>query len=123
MEARIRLQRSGGPALHYVTYCQHCAEPECLAACLKAVIHRDGGLVLRNFDGCFACSACEVACSAGAVVFDSLVNAYMTCDQCGGNPVCVRVCPNGALTFEEAGTFSSSLRADYAQQKAGVKEK
>ena len=122
-EARIRLQRAGGAKLQYVTYCQHCADPECLKACLKTIIRKDGGLVLRNFNGCFACSACEVACPMGAVVYDSCVDAYMTCDQCGGDPVCVKICPTGALSFVDAAEACVDRRAAYAAQKVDVKER
>ncbi len=122
-ESRIRLRRTGGPMLQYVTYCQHCADPECVKACLKTIIHKEkDGLVVRKFDECFACSACEVACPVGAVVYDSGKDAYMTCDLCRGDPLCVKVCPTGALTFVDAAQSSVERRGAYALQKIEGKE-
>ena len=121
-ESRIRLRRTGGVELQYVTYCQHCADPACLKACLKTIIYQDGQRVLRNFDSCFACSACAVACPIGAVVYDSGLDAYMTCDQCGGDPLCVKVCPTGALSYEDAAQSSAELRTSYAEKRTVPKE-
>lgn len=118
-ESRIQLRRTAGVRLQYVTCCQHCADPECLKACLKTIIRKENGRVLRRFDGCFACSACAVACPIGAVVYDSGLDAYMTCDLCGGDPLCCKVCPTGALRYEEPAASSVERRSAYARKKQG----
>lgn len=116
-EGRIRIRRAAGVPGRYAVYCQHCADPECVKACLKTIIRKENGLVLRDFQGCFACSACEVSCPVGAVVYDSGLDAYMTCDLCGGDPLCVKVCPTGALQFLEASEASAARRGAYAGKK------
>lgn len=121
-ESRMQLRRAGGVQLQYTTYCQHCADPACLKACLKTIIRKEGELVVRNFEGCFACSACAVACPMGAVVYDSGVDAYLTCDQCGGDPLCVKICPTGALSFAEPAQSSVERRSSYAEKRHDPKE-
>ena len=71
---------------------------------------------------CFACSACAVACPMGAVVYDSGVDAYLTCDQCGGDPLCVKICPTGALSFAEPAQSSVERRSSYAEKRHDPKE-
>lgn len=115
-ESRIQLKHTAGAKLQYAVSCQHCADPECLKACLKTIISKDGDKVVRKFQECFACSACAVACPIGAVVYDSQLDAYVTCDLCDGDPVCVKVCPTGALRYEEPAAASADRRSAYAKQ-------
>lgn len=117
-EARIRLKGAGTQG-QYAAVCQHCAEPACMAACLKTIIRQENGRVVRDFPSCFACSACAVSCPMDAVVYDSREDAYMTCDLCGGDPLCVKVCPTGALRYEEPALASAGLRAAYARTAVG----
>ena len=117
-EARIRSRRTGGVDTQYVSVCQHCAEPVCESACMRGIIDKDPvtGVVSRRQEDCFACAACKVMCPHGAVIYDSGLDAFDTCDFCGGDPVCVKVCPIGALRFEEPGAVSSEFRSQYAQR-------
>lgn len=112
-QARIRVRRTGGRDTEYVTFCQHCAEPVCVTACLKGIIDKDlrTGLVSRDTKGCFACAACSVMCPMDAIVHDTDQDIYVTCDTCGGDPECVKICPAGALRFCEASEASRSIRS------------
>ena len=114
--ARIRLERIGGAKRTFVTFCQHCAEPACVTACLKNIIEKnaDTGAVTRRIEGCFACAACSVQCPVGAVTFDSAKNAYTTCDCCDGDPLCVKICPTGALSYAEPSSTSRNFREAYS---------
>lgn len=111
-ESRIRIRRVGGRETEYAAVCQHCAEPVCVSACLKGIIDKDPvtGVVSRNTDGCFACAACAVMCPMDAIVHDTDMDAFVTCDTCGGDPVCVKVCPTGALSYGEASEISRAIR-------------
>lgn len=117
-EARIRLRRTAGIETQYVAYCQHCAEPVCTTACLKGIIDKDPvtGIVSRDFEYCFECAACSVLCPMEAVVYDSSLKAYVTCDFCGEDPLCVKVCPTGALAFEEPSQASVEKRGKHGRR-------
>ena len=113
-EARIQVRQAGGRETEYVSFCQHCAEPVCVSACLKGIIDKDlkTGIVGRETDRCFECAACSLLCPMGAVVHDTSLNAFVTCDACGGDPVCVRACPTGALSYGEPSQISSNVRSE-----------
>mgnify|MGYP005857452547 CR=1 FL=1 len=116
-ESRIRIRRSGDPDVQNVSVCQHCETPVCVTACMRGCIHKDPatGFVRRNVKGCFACASCNVWCPIGAIFYDSDEDAFVTCDRCGGDPLCVRVCPTGALRYEEIGGVSDTRRQAYAR--------
>ena len=89
--------------------CRHCEQPACLEACPQNAIRKlDGGEVKRMNMLCTGCGSCTVACPFG--VIEPIVKSYVIskCDLCaarveeGKEPACVRACPAGALTFEEA---------------------
>jgi len=44
---------------------------------------------------------CTQACHFGNAVYDVLTNSILKCDECQGDPACVRMCPNKALDFIE----------------------
>lgn len=124
-ESRIRINKTNAVALQSPTYCQHCAEPVCVSACLKGIIDKDivTGVVSRQHEKCFECAVCSVMCSNGAVVYDQDLKAYVTCDLCGGEPLCVKVCPTGALRFEDPETTSVNMRNKHGNrifQQEGV---
>jgi carbon-monoxide dehydrogenase iron sulfur subunit len=45
--------------------------------------------------------SCVFACPFGATFVDQDSGRVLKCDLCDGDPTCVKVCPTGALTFEE----------------------
>ncbi len=114
----MRVRRVGGRETEYVTFCQHCAEPVCVSACLKGIIDKDPvtGVVSRQTEKCFECAACSVMCPMDAIVHDSEEKAFVTCDLCGGDPVCVKACPNGAITYGEPAEISADVRRKNAVQ-------
>lgn len=97
-------------------YCQQCAEPVCVTACMRGIISKgEDGLVVRKTEDCFRCAACAVMCPVGAPVFEHKANAFVTCDLCGGDPVCAKVCPTGAIRYEEVEETIAAKRDAYAQ--------
>ena len=112
-EARVRIQTE--PILR-AAYCQHCAEPTCVTACMRGIISKgEDGRVVRKTEDCFRCAACAVMCPVGAVVLDRQENAFVTCDLCGGDPLCVKVCPRGAIKYEDVEAAIEEKRNRYAQ--------
>ena len=120
-EARIHVSCAEGPDVLRVAVCQHCTEPVCVSACMRGIIDKDSetGRVTRRYEDCFRCAACKVMCPVGAIVLDHDVNAFLTCDLCGDDPVCAKICPTGALCFQDLNEASAALRTRYAQRALG----
>lgn len=87
-----------------ILVCQHCASPDCVLACpTDAMVLDERGVVLLVEDGCERCGACASNCPHNAIFYHALQDRYLKCDLCasrGGRPLCVEICPVGALTLE-----------------------
>ncbi len=88
-----------------IDVCQMCTQPDCLAACPSgALVMDERGVVQFVYDDCLICGLCADSCPHNAIFFDPLTDRYMKCDLCAGRvqgPLCVELCPVGALTLEE----------------------
>jgi Fe-S-cluster-containing dehydrogenase component len=83
--------------------CQHCDEPECLQACPTGALHIDANTGARVIDAdiCVGCQLCLNACPFNPPRIRFNVNKHICfkCDLCDGEPLCVKFCPTGALSF------------------------
>jgi len=101
-KARIRTKRQDLPERTSVTYCRHCPEPECLEACPVGALTKDTetGIVTVNINECTGCGQCVDACEYEAIYLHPGSGLAIKCDLCGGDPECVKSCPEGALKYE-----------------------
>lgn len=85
----------------YETYsCCHCKNAPCAAACPVGAIRKDAsGWVLTDRNACVGCGACLSACPFGIPQMGH-DGKMVKCDGCGGQPNCVKICPNGALRVQ-----------------------
>ncbi|MGB9905084.1 MAG: 4Fe-4S dicluster domain-containing protein [Desulfotomaculales bacterium] len=92
--------------LTFALSCRHCAEPECVAACISGALYREKGTgrVVHDRSRCVGCYSCVMACPYGCIVIDGEEKKVTKCDLCAGLdfPSCVRHCPNGALVYGDA---------------------
>jgi len=87
--------------------CMHCEDPACAAACpADAIKKTDDGIVQSALQSrCIGCSNCVLACPFGVPRYQERIDQMMKCDLCydrtsaGKRPMCVSVCPSGALFF------------------------
>ncbi len=89
-----------------IVICQHCDEPDCILACPSdAMLLDDRGVVIILDEECDCCCSCAASCPHDSIFYNEAQDRYIKCDLCADReqgPVCVELCPVGALTFVEA---------------------
>ena len=100
-KAAIRvLSTFPNPPVNRPIVCMQCGKPPCMDACPADAIYRDEhGIVRVDPNKCIKCGNCAEACPFGAIFFHADVHHAIKCDLCGGDPQCVRYCPNQALRY------------------------
>jgi len=87
--------------------CMHCEDPACAKVCpADAIKQTPDGIVQSALQPrCIGCSNCVLACPFGVPRYYPKLDQMMKCDMCydrtslGKRPMCVTVCPSGALAF------------------------
>lgn len=101
--ARLAVRKDMARYVFGIVVCQHCVEPACLDACPTGALQLDGrGIVIMDEERCTSCGLCEAACPYGAILYQAADHRYLKCDLCAGRgdgPLCVAMCPVGALTL------------------------
>jgi carbon-monoxide dehydrogenase iron sulfur subunit len=101
-----RIQIEEGGDVCFAVSCRHCEEPLCVKGCITGAITIVDGVVSVDREKCVSCYTCILSCPYGAVM-PSDEGAIQKCELCvknaGGEPNCVKGCPNKAIVFEERG--------------------
>ncbi|MEX0568506.1 MAG: 4Fe-4S dicluster domain-containing protein [Candidatus Njordarchaeota archaeon] len=94
--SRIKVKFKGG-VTENILICRQCKQ--CIEKCETDAIYFDSktGAIKIDENKCNGCRACVEACPFGAMFFDEKKNVAYTCDLCGGDPQCVKKCPEKAL--------------------------
>lgn len=84
-----------------VITCLQCDEPYCTYFCPTMAITKDSetGVTFIDHDKCVGCRMCMASCPFGAIFYDSDKRQVVKCEQCDGQPQCVKFCPTLALQF------------------------
>lgn len=83
--------------------CMQCEEPACMKVCpVGAISRNENGSVVSNPKKCIGCKLCVSACSMGNIAVSNVTKRIIKCDLCGGDPSCAKICPSGAIQYEEA---------------------
>ena len=102
--ARLSVAKDMAQYRFQIVICQHCDSPVCVEACPTGALSLDGrGVAILNDDECTRCGACAESCPYGAIFYAQAQDRYLKCDLCAGRaegPLCVEVCPVGALMRE-----------------------
>ncbi len=101
------LFRSQDGKLDLQAVCSQCSNAPCRHFCPAQVITRDektGAIVVAK-EHCIGCGLCVTACPNDAIFLDTERGKAVKCELCGGDPLCVKNCPAGAL---QALSFKSS---------------
>ena len=84
--------------------CRQCRGAECLQACsLNAItVDQATGAKIIDPEYCTGCKLCMNACPQypdTPIRYDARRKICLKCDLCGGDPLCVKYCPEAALNF------------------------
>ena len=111
-KSRISVTRSHSVFNDYPVACHQCVDAPCIEACPDKVkaLSRDEktGAIKVDAEKCIACRLCLKTCPHGAIKVHPTEKYVLICELCGGDPQCVKHCPEQALLFlerEEAGRF------------------
>ena len=99
--ARIKIIKWETEGYYMPMFCQHCEDPVCESVCPVNGIcrDRDTGRVSVDQELCIGCRSCVSACPLGGAGFDSKTKEVLRCDQCGGDPTCVKYCQTKAIQY------------------------
>lgn len=116
--ARLWITHFSDRAVHVPVVCTHCEDAWCVEACPNGAMVKDSdtGRTLVREEVCTGCRACTMACPFGAVVHLRPEGKAAKCDECGGEPECVAICPVGALRYEDPGQRQVTLRMATAKR-------
>jgi carbon-monoxide dehydrogenase iron sulfur subunit len=104
--------------------CKHCENAPCAIVCPTEAIQVDGefGFKVLNKDRCIGCRSCLLSCPFGLISMDKEGKAAQKCDMCverfqeGIEPVCVQVCPRGALSVKKIPESVAEVRKSTVEQ-------
>jgi len=87
--------------------CKQCEGPECLYACpVEGALYIDEATGARVIDPekCIGCELCLEACPQypnSPIRYDAQREICVKCDLCDGDPLCVKFCPESALSLKK----------------------
>ena len=100
---RILIEEQEGGS--FAVSCRHCEEPLCVKGCITGALSIRDGVISVDRERCIGCYTCILSCPYGAVMPSPAGHAVQKCELClensGGEPACVKGCPNRAIVYEE----------------------
>ncbi len=98
--ARIRVFEKRGVSPHFtISVCKQCENPLCVKSCPTSALKKINGVIRLERELCVGCFECERACPFNAVFGYGFTQYPLICDLCGGTPLCVSLCPTGAIVY------------------------
>ncbi|MBK5244813.1 MAG: 4Fe-4S binding protein [Eubacteriaceae bacterium] len=102
--ARITVE-DGENDIHFAVSCRHCETPYCVKGCITgALTVNENGIVQIDDTRCVGCRTCILMCPYGCLTVGhnkTLLKCELCVENLGGEPSCVRRCPNNAIVFED----------------------
>ncbi len=98
-----KIHVEGDDGITFAVSCRHCTDPICVKSCIAGAIYKEDGVVKINREKCVGCLTCVLVCPYGALApgSDGVMQKCELCTQSGGEPACVKGCPNRAIVYEE----------------------
>jgi len=123
--ARVHIVRFDPIVFEVPMLCQQCVSAPCMVICPVKAISRDkeSGVVNVDYELCIGCSMCMMVCPFGAMSFDPVGKRVLKCDQCGGDPICVKFCETKALQYVDVTAVSLKKSWEGAQKLSELVQK
>jgi carbon-monoxide dehydrogenase iron sulfur subunit len=104
--------------------CKQCETAPCATVCPTGSIEIDEthGFKIVDKELCIGCRSCQLACPFGLISMDREGKVAQKCDMClervkeDIEPVCVQICPRGALSLKRVEEAVSEVRRKMAGQ-------
>lgn len=118
--SRIRVSKDERAGWNVPISCAMCEKPLCVTVCPvgAAFKNQETGLVIIDEQKCIGCYQCIQACPFSHANFNQVRGVAFKCDQCAGEPQCVKYCWTGALAFEPLELLLSQRRQETASRIA-----
>lgn len=99
--SRIRVVDLPDRAVSIPVVCRKCSPAPCVDACPVDALSQDEEteLIIVDEGRCTGCDRCAEACEFGAITTHPVKKAAIVCDECGGDPLCVKYCMPEALVY------------------------
>ncbi|MCE4607858.1 MAG: 4Fe-4S dicluster domain-containing protein [Caldisphaeraceae archaeon] len=110
----VRIENEPVDAPVFCIQCGLCGIP---GICPENAIYRDPNTfsVIIDRDRCTGCGNCVAVCPYGMITIDRIERKAIKCDLCGGDPQCVKACPEKALVYAEAEDVAYYKRVFFAK--------
>lgn len=95
-------------------FCTQCGL--CIDVCPADALSRDPETqaVVVDREKCVGCENCVATCPYGVITVDPEKEKAIKCDHCGGDPECVKMCPENALQYLDVNKASYFKRMAFA---------
>ena len=102
LHSRINIVKEPESRTFGLSLCRQCGDPDCVTNCPAGALtkNEDTGVVEWDDTKCVGCLICTLSCPYAGITFNKSTKEVMKCDQCGGDPQCVKACETGALEFK-----------------------
>jgi len=99
--SRIKIVPGFADSHPELALCRQCGDPGCIRSCPAAALSHNDETGVTDWDKekCIDCLLCTVGCTYGGITFNSVIGHVAKCDNCGGDPACVKACSDGALSY------------------------
>ncbi|HXZ35654.1 MAG TPA: 4Fe-4S dicluster domain-containing protein [Thermodesulfobacteriota bacterium] len=111
------------PSIDDPRVCLHCGI--CISSCSKNLIKRNQktGAVEIDTQECTSCGHCVLSCPYGMITLDPVDRHAVKCDQCGGQPECVKHCREEAILYVPADKAALHRREAIARKLGEERQK
>jgi Fe-S-cluster-containing dehydrogenase component len=115
-KACIHIERDNAAQIDIAKYCHQCLTAPCIDSCEFDALSKDddNGTIIVNRENCTGCQMCIEACPYEAPVMHPEENFILICDLCGGEPECVKHCPEHAILYTDIKNLDSERETNNA---------